>query len=79
MLVHVDGVGSPMGGQQSGQNCENGDFYNNPYQQRENILKNEIFSQILGIDSCKYAECIKLWPKKMKGVLTLENKSQNDH
>ena len=30
VFVHVDGVGTPMGGQQSGQNCENGDFYN-PY------------------------------------------------
>ena len=40
VFVHVDGVGTPMGGQQSGQNCENGGFYN-PYYQRENILKIE--------------------------------------
>ena len=41
-------------------------------------FKKWIFSQILGIDSRKYAECIKLWPKKMKCVLTFKKMSQND-
>ena len=37
-----------------------------------------LFSQILGIDSCKYAECIKLWPKKIQCVRTFKKMSQND-